>query len=54
MQGSIRLVLGILLVFGGVGGMDAETATELQGILISFAGLLIMWSGARAMNRETK
>lgn len=52
MKGSIRTVVGFLLVFGAVGGMDAGTATTLEGLLISFLGIAIMYSGVTAMNKE--
>lgn len=52
MKGSIRTVVGFMLVFGAVGGMDAETATTLEGLLLSALGLVIMWSGVTAMNKE--
>lgn len=50
MKGSIRTVVGFLLVFGAVGGMDAGTATFTEGLLLSFLGLGIMYSGVNAMN----
>lgn len=52
MKGSIRLVIGLVLTFGAVGGMDAGTATALEGLLLSFLGLGIMYSGVIAMNKE--
>lgn len=52
MKGSIRFLLGILIVFGGVGGLDADTATITEGLLISLVGLGIMYSGICAMNKE--
>lgn len=50
MKGSIRTVVGFLLVFGAVGGMDAGTATFTEGLLLSLLGLGIMYSGVKAMN----
>lgn len=52
MKGSIRTVIGFMLVFGAVGGMDAGTATFTEGILLSIIGLGIMYSGVTAMNKE--
>lgn len=52
MKGTIRIFVGLLLVMGSVGGIEAETATLLEGTLWAFAGLAIMASGAFAANRE--
>ena len=52
MQGSIRVGIGFLFVFGAVGGMD--TSTDLQLVLeslVAVLGLSIMYSGVSAMNR---
>lgn len=41
----IRFVLGLLIVFGAVGGIEQETATLLQGTITAAVGLLLMyWS----------
>ncbi len=53
MKGSIRAVLGFLIVFGAVGTLDADPSSSLllqTGIAI--VGLLVMYSGVRAMNRS--
>ena len=53
MKGTIRIIGGLLLVMGGVGGI--ETSTEmlpLDSLAIAIAGLVIMASGAIAANRE--
>jgi hypothetical protein len=53
MQGSIRLAIGFLLVFGAVGGMDSgPTEYFLYQIAAAVIGLLVMTSGVKAMNRE--
>ena len=52
MKGSIRTVLGFLIVFGAVGGMDSGSATFTEGLLLSIIGLGIMYSGVTAMNKE--
>ena len=50
MKGSIRLVVGFLIVFGAVGGMDNSTDSELFMLTgIASVGLLIMLSGVKAM-----
>ena len=52
MKGSIRTVVGFMLVFGAVGGMDYGSATFTEGLLLSIIGLGIMYSGVTAMNKE--
>lgn len=54
MKGTIRIVVGLLLVFGGVGGMEAnETVTlPLDSLAVAIAGLFIMAWGTFAANRE--
>ena len=51
MRGSIRVFIGMFIVFGAVGGMDNATDGELLlGLSIAVLGLLSMYSGVRAMN----
>jgi hypothetical protein len=52
MQGTIRILAGLLLVMGGVGGMETESATLLEGVLTSVLGLTIMGWGVSAANRQ--
>lgn len=52
MKGSIRILLGILIVFGAVGGMEHETASLLEGSLLAVVGLACMAWGVSACNRE--
>lgn len=50
MKGSIRMVIGFLLVFGAVGGMDNGTDAELpMQLAIATVGLLSMYSATKAM-----
>lgn len=50
MKGSIRAILGLIVVFGAVGGMDNATDGQLLALLpIAVAGLLVMYSGVRVM-----
>jgi uncharacterized membrane protein len=52
MRGSIRTFVGLLVVFGSVGGMDNATDAQLPVVLLfAVAGLALMYSGVRAMNR---
>lgn len=52
MKGSIRFMLGLLIVAGAVGGIETESATLLQGIVFSVIGLAIMFSGANALKEN--
>ena len=52
MQGSIRVFVGMLIVFGAVGGMDAGPTEDLYyQMVMAVVGLGFMFSGVRAMNR---
>jgi hypothetical protein len=47
MKGSLRLLLGFLLVFSAVGADDAAPISAV--LWYAFFGLLIMWWGVQAM-----
>jgi hypothetical protein len=50
MKGSIRFALGLLITWGAAGSMDAASNTSLLLLVaIAAAGLVIMYSGARAL-----
>ena len=50
MKGSIRFVVGFLLVFGAVGGMDNGTDAQLPiQIAIAAVGLFSMYSATKAI-----
>ena len=50
MVGSIRAVVGFMVVLGAGGGMDTATDSELLTLIgIAIAGLLVMASGVVAM-----
>lgn len=50
MKGSIRAIVGFLIVFGAVGGMETCTDSQLLTLLIvAAAGLGFMASGTNAM-----
>ena len=52
MKGSIRAIVGFLIVFGAVGGLDADPSSSvLLATSLAVGGLLLMYSGVRAMNR---
>lgn len=48
MRGSIRSVVGFLVVFGAVGGLDAGNALA-PCLVLSTLGLALMASGVVAM-----
>lgn len=50
MKGSIRVFVGLLIVFGAVGGLDAGN-DEFACLALAAVGLLSMYSGTRAMER---
>jgi hypothetical protein len=52
MRGSIRFILGMLITLGAVGGIEAESATMLQGVVAAVVGLAIMYSGVLAFERN--
>jgi len=52
MRGSIRFVVGLLVTFGAVGGMESPEASLLLGTAVAVVGLGIMYSGVRAMKEH--
>jgi hypothetical protein len=53
MKGSIRLIVGLLVVYGAVGQSDFDPSTPvLQTLAVAAVGLGIMFWGVRAMNRN--
>ena len=55
MKGTIRILLGLLLTLGGVGGIEADTSNTvipLAPLMIAIAGLVIMAWGTAAANKE--
>lgn len=50
MKGSIRAIVGLLVVFGACGAIDNATDSQLLAIILTAAlGLGIMASGTAAM-----
>lgn len=49
MRGSIRTLVGFLMVFGAVGGLD-NGSPLVACVAIAVAGLALMASGVSAMN----
>jgi heme O synthase-like polyprenyltransferase len=54
MTGTIRLVVGFLLVFGAVGGMENPDQADylIEQALIAVAGLALMLWATRDINRR--
>jgi hypothetical protein len=53
MKGSIRAGVGFLIVFGSVGSLDYDPSSSvLLAASTAVVGLLLMYSGVRAMNRD--
>ena len=54
MKGTIRLMIGFLLVMGGVGGIETNTevAIPLDSLGIALLGCLIAAWGVIDMNKE--
>ena len=52
MRGSIRLVVGFLMVFGAMGGLDNAMDSDLYlCVALAAAGLALMFSGINATNQ---
>lgn len=49
MRGSIRTLVGFLMVFGAVGGLD-NGSPLVACVAIAVVGLVVMASGVSAMN----
>jgi hypothetical protein len=54
MTGTIRLVVGFILVFGAVGGMENPDQADylVEQALIAVAGLALMLWATRDINRR--
>jgi len=52
----IRVLIGIILVMGGVGGIETNTevAIPLDSLGIALLGLVIMGWGAIDLNKESR
>lgn len=52
MRGSIRVIVGLLVVFGVCGAIDTATDSQLLTLLVfAAAGLGLMASGTNAMKQ---
>jgi hypothetical protein len=53
MPGTIRVVVGMLIAMGSVGGIDTASDSKLVVLcVIASLGLSIMYSGVQAMRKE--
>ncbi len=50
-KGTIRVVLGLFITFGAVGGIETSE-NLLASVGLAILGLGVMYSGTRAMNKE--
>jgi hypothetical protein len=51
MKGSIRTLIGLIIVIGAAGGLDNATDAQLIPLVaIAGLGLYAMYSGVKAMN----
>ena len=50
MKGSIRIIAGLLITFGAVGGIENDQNLIACGLL-ALAGIACMYSGVRAANK---
>ena len=46
----IRVLIGLLIVYGAVGGMDTVPNALLEQTLLAIVGLGLMYSGTRKIN----
>ena len=53
MKGSIRMLVGFLIVAGAVGTLEVDLDASLPGMItIAACGLILMYTGVRAMKKE--
>ena len=53
MRGSIRMIVGFLIVFGAVGSIEIDPNANLMiEMILAGAGLALMFSGVNAMRED--
>ena len=53
MRGSIRMLVGFLIVFGAVGTIEVNPDADLLvQMIVAGAGLALMFSGVNAMRED--
>jgi hypothetical protein len=54
MRGSIRMLVGFLIVFGAVGSIEIDPNANLMlEMILAGAGLALMFSGVNAMKENS-
>lgn len=54
MRGSIRMLVGFLIVFGAVGSIEIDPNANLMiEMILAGAGLALMFSGINAMKENS-
>ena len=48
----IKFIVGLLLVYGAVGGMEHQPGNFGEQAVIAALGLMLMWWGTVAMQRQ--
>lgn len=49
-KGSIRVILGLILIMGGVGAIEQSANISVISLIICAIGIYSMYSGANAFN----
>ncbi len=53
MRGSIRMLVGFLIVFGAVGSIEVDPNANLMlEMILAGAGLALLFSGVNAMRED--
>jgi hypothetical protein len=53
MKGSIRIIVGLVLLMGAAGGLDKALDSQLPSLLlVAVLGLVILTSGVRAVKSQ--
>lgn len=53
MQGTIRTLLGFLIIAGAVGGIETGTDSQLiKQLIIAAIGMALMYSGVKAVKQH--
>lgn len=52
MKGSIRIIIGLLFIFGGVGTIETSNSISYLGIFDVILGFILMTSGINAHNKK--
>ena len=50
----IKILLGLLLVYGAVGGMEHQPDYFVEQAAVAVLGLLLMWWGVRRLEQTSR